>query len=85
MTLNAEEDDLITRLGDVAWFAGRVTMRGQRTMHFVTDAPDRMRPAIDGWAAELPDSLAEGLPARRVKVNFHHDLAWTSLKSIGVG
>ena len=83
--LNAEEDDLIARLGGVAVFAGRVTTPGQRSMHFVAEVPDRMRPAIDGWAAALPDSLAEGLPVRRIKVNFNRDMAWSSLKAIGVG
>jgi hypothetical protein len=84
-TLNGEEDDLLARLGEVALFAGHVTTHGQRTMHFVAEVPDRMRPAIDGWAAALPDSIAPGLPTRRIKVNFSRDMMWSSLKAIGVG
>jgi hypothetical protein len=84
-TLNAEEDDLLARLDSVALFVGRVTTAGRRTMHFVAEVPDQMRPAIDGWAAALPDSIAPGLPARRIKVNFNRDTQWSSLKAIGVG
>lgn len=84
-TLNAEEDDLLARLGEVALFVGHVTASGQRTMHFVAEVPDRMRPAIDAWAAALPEALADGLPARRVKVNFQRDMPWSSLQAIGVG
>ncbi|HEY6012560.1 MAG TPA: DUF695 domain-containing protein [Candidatus Limnocylindrales bacterium] len=84
-TLNAEEDDLLARLGSVALFVGRVTTPGERTMHFIAEVPDQMRPAIDGWAAALPDSIAPGLPARRIKVNFNRDPTWSSLKAIGIG
>ena len=84
-TLNAEEDDLLARLASVAIFAGRVTVPGRRTLHFVAEVPDQMRPAIDAWAAALPDAVAPGLPPRRIKVNFERDMAWSSLKEIGVG
>ena len=84
-TLNAEEDDLLARLGEVALYVGHVTAPGLRTMHLVAEVPDRMRPAIDAWAAALPDSLVEGLPARRIKVNFERDMTWASLKEIGTG
>jgi hypothetical protein len=45
-------------------------------MHFVADDPERMRPAIDGWA--------EGLPPRRIKVNFAHDMEWSFQKDLGL-
>jgi len=83
--LNAEEDDLLARIGETAAFVGRTTAAGVRTMHFVTEDPDRMRPAIDAWAAALPDSLMEGLPQRRIKVNFERDMDWAFQKTLGVG
>jgi hypothetical protein len=83
--LNAEEDDLIARLGDTATFVGRTTAAGVRTLHFVTEDPALMRPAIDAWAAQIPDSLLPGMPARRIKANFERDMDWTFQKSLGVG
>lgn len=82
--LNAEEDDLLRRLGDVAIFVGRSTGIGGRTLHFVADDPDRMRPAIDAWAAEIPDSLSEGQPQRRLKINFDHDMDWSFQRALGI-
>ena len=82
--LNAEEDDLVRRLGDVAILAGRTTERGQRTLHFVAEDPDAMRPSIDPWAAEMPDALSEGLPQRRLKINFEHDMDWAFQRDLGV-
>lgn len=74
--LNAEEEDLLTRLGDVARYAGRTTRPGLRAMHFVAQDPDAMRPAIDAWA--------EVLPPRRIKVNFQHDMDWAFQRDLGV-
>jgi hypothetical protein len=82
--LNAEEDDLLGRLGGVAIFVGRSTGAGVRTLHFVAEEPDRMRPAIDAWAAEIPDSLAEGQPQRRLKINFDRDMDWTFQRELGL-
>lgn len=82
--LNEEEDDFLRRLGDAAIYAGRVTEAGRRTMHYVTEDPDLMRPAIDGWAQDLPDSLSEGLPQRRIQVNFEHDMDWSFQRDLGV-
>jgi Family of unknown function (DUF695) len=82
--LNEEEDDLLRRLGDVAIYAGRVTQPGSRTMHFVAADPDRMRPAIDGWAQDLPDSLSDGLPQRRLKINFEEDMDWSFQRELGM-
>jgi hypothetical protein len=82
--LNAEEDDLLGRLGDVAVFVGRSTGAGVRTLHFVAEDPDRMRPAIDAWATEIPDSLAEGQPQRRLKINFDRDMDWTFQRELGL-
>jgi hypothetical protein len=82
--LNTEEDDLLVRLGDAATFAGRTTTTAARTLHFVAEDPDRMRPAIDGWAAVIPDSLAPGQPQRRLKVNFERDMDWTFQRELGV-
>lgn len=82
--LNAEEDNLVARLDRIAVYAGRTTTPGQRTMHFVAEDPDRMRPAIDAWAEGLPDALAEGQPPRRLKVNFEHDMDWSFQRALGV-
>jgi hypothetical protein len=82
--LNEEEDDLLRRLGDTAIFAGRSTQPGKRTLHFVAEDPDLMRPAIDGWAQELPDALGPGLPQRRLKVNFEQDMDWSFQRDLGV-
>ena len=83
--LNAEEDDLLARIGETATFVGRTTAVGVRTMHFVVEDPDRMRPAIDAWAAALPDSLMDGLPPRRLKVNVERDMGWAFQKELGIG
>jgi hypothetical protein len=82
--LNAEEDDLVRRLGDVAILAGRTTVPGRRTLHFVAADPDAMRPSIDPWAAGMPDALSEGLPQRRLKINFEHDMDWAFQRDLGV-
>jgi len=82
--LNAEEDDFLRRLGDLAILAGRVTAAGSRTLHFVAEDPDRMRPAIDSWAQGLTDSLSPGLPQRRLKVNFVRDMDWTFQRDLGI-
>jgi hypothetical protein len=83
-TMNTEEDDFLARLGDAAIYAGRVTRAGSRTIHFVAEDPDAMRPAIDGWAQDLPDSLSEGLPQRRLKINFERDMDWSFQRDLGV-
>ena len=82
--MNEQEDDFLRRVGDLATYAGRVTEPGTRTMHFVAEDPDAMRPAIDGWAADLPDSLSEGLPPTRLKVNFEQDMDWSFQRDLGV-
>ncbi len=82
--LNELEDDLLRRLGDVAIHAGRETTAGSRTMHFVAQDPDLMRPAIDTWAAASPDSLSDGLPEMRLKVNFERDMDWSFQRELGV-
>ena len=74
--LNAEEDDLIGRLEDVAVYAGRTTTPGLRAMHFVAQDPEAMKPAIDAWA--------EPLPPRRIKVNVQHDVGWEFQRDLGV-
>ncbi len=53
-------------------------------MHFVAEDPDALRPAIDGWAADLPDTLSEGLPPTRLKVNFERDMDWSFQRDLGV-
>jgi hypothetical protein len=83
-TLNTEEDDFLARLGDTATYAGRVTRPGSRTMHFVAEDPDAMRLAIDGWARDLPDSLSEGQPQRRLKVDIERDMDWSFQRTLGV-
>ena len=82
--LNEQEDDFLRRVGDLATYAGRVTEPGVRTMHFVAEDPDALRPAIDGWAADLPDTLSEGLPQTRLKVNFELDTDWSFQRDLGV-
>ena len=82
--LETEQADLIGRLGGAAIFVGRSTKVGGRTLHFVTEDPDGMRPAIDGWAAEIPDSLSEGQPQRRLKINFDHDMDWSFQRELGI-
>jgi hypothetical protein len=83
--LNAEEDDLLQRIDGAATFVGRTTTAGVRTMHFVAEEPDRMRPAIDAWAAAIPDALLAGMPRRRIKVSFERDMDWAFQKGFGVG
>ena len=83
--LNAEEDDLLPRLAGLATFVGRTTAPGVRTLHFVTEAPDAMRPAIDAWAAPLPDSIVPGAPARRLKIDSERDMDWTFRRALGLG
>ena len=82
--LNAEEDDLLERLGDAAVYAGRTTIPGLRELHFVTKDPDGMRPGIDGWAASLPDTWIPGGAQRRIKVDFQHDMGWTFREDLGL-
>jgi hypothetical protein len=83
-TLNDEEDDFLRRMGDAAILATRVTAPGSRTWHFVTPDFEKMRPAIDGWAAVIPDSLSPGLPQRRLKIDGRTDMRWEFLREIGV-
>jgi hypothetical protein len=82
--LNAEEDDLLPRLAGLATYVGRTTAPGVRTLHFVTEAPEAMRPMIDAWAAPLPDSIMPGLPARRLKVAFDRDMDWMFRRDLGL-
>ena len=74
--LNKEEDNFLERMGDRAILSARVTVPGSRTWHFVTPDFEKMRPAIDGWAAWLPDSLSPGLPQRRLKIDGGQDMTW---------
>lgn len=74
--LNAEEDDLLARLGDAAAYAGRTTAPGRRTLHFVTEDLERMRPAIDAWA--------QVLPPRRIRVETERDMRWAFQKELGL-
>jgi len=83
--LNAEEDDLLPRLAGLATYAGRTTAPGVRTLHFVTESFEAMRPVIDAWAAPLPDSVLPGSPARRLKVNFERDMDWAFRRQLGLG
>jgi hypothetical protein len=83
-TLNDEEDDFLRRMGDAAILAARVTVPGSRTWHFVTPEFERMKPAIDGWAAVIPDSLSPGLPQRRLKIDGATDMRWEFLRELGV-
>jgi hypothetical protein len=82
--MTEQEADFLRRLGEVAVYAGRVTQPGRRTMHFVAEDPDAMRPAIDGWAQDLPDSLSEGLPQLRLKIDFERDMDWAFQRELGV-
>lgn len=81
--LDAEEEDFLRRLGDVAILAGRETAPGTQTLHFVAEDPERMKPAIDAWAQDLPDALSPGLPQRRLKVNFARDMDWAFQRELG--
>jgi hypothetical protein len=82
--MDEQEQDFLRRLGDVAVYAGRVTEPGRRTMHFVAVDPDAMRPAIDGWAHDLPDSLSEGLPQLRLKIDIERDMDWAFQRALGI-
>jgi hypothetical protein len=82
--MNEQEDDFLRRLGDVAVYAGRFTEPGRRTMHFVAVDPDAMRPAIDGWAQDLPSTLSEGLPQLRLKIDFERDMDWSFQRDLGI-
>ena len=81
--LNREEDDLLPRFEGLAIFAARTTESGKRTLHFVTEDTDKLRPAIDAWAAALPDELPGGV-ARRIKVGFGRDMDWSFQRELGV-
>jgi hypothetical protein len=82
--LEDEEDEFLRRMGDRAILAARVTVPGSRTWHFVTPDFEKMRPAIDGWAAWLPDSLTPGLPQRRLKIDGGSDVQWSFLRELGL-
>jgi hypothetical protein len=81
--LNQEEDDLLPRFEGLAIHAARTTVPGKRSLHFVTEDPERLRPAIDSWAAALPDDLPGGV-SRRIKVNFAHDMNWSFQRELGI-
>ena len=82
--LEAEEDDFLQRMGDRAVLAARVTVPGSRTWHFVTPDFEKMRPAIDGWAAAIPDQLTPGLPQRRLKIDGGSDVQWSFRRELGL-
>ena len=82
--LNAEEDNFLERMGERAILAARVTVPGSRTWHFVSEDFEKMRPAIDGWAEWLPDSLSPGLPQRRLKIDGGRDTTWQFLRDLGI-
>ena len=82
--LNQEEDNVLERMGDRAILAARVTVPGSRTWHFVSPDFENMRPAIDGWAEWLPDSLAPGLPQRRLKIDGGQDMTWQFQRDLGI-
>ena len=82
--LNQEEDNFLERMGDRAILAARVTVPGSRTWHFVSPDFEKMRPAIDGWAEWLPDSLAPGLPQRRLKIDGGQDMTWQFQRDLGI-
>lgn len=81
--LNGEEDDLLPRFDGLAIYAARTTEAGIRTLHFVTPDTERLRPAIDAWAADLPDELPGGV-ARRIKVGFGRDMDWSFQRTLGI-
>jgi len=82
--LNAEEDNFLERMGERAILAARVTVPGSRTWHFVSEDFEKMRPAIDGWAEWLPDSLSPGLPQRRLKIDGGQDMTWQFQRDLGI-
>jgi hypothetical protein len=81
--LEAEEDEFLRRMGDAAILAARVTVPGMRIWHFVTRDFDTMKPAIDGWAAWLPDALSPGLPQRRLQIDGGGDMTWAFRHDLG--
>ena len=81
--LNGEEDALLPRFDGLATYAARTTEAGKRTLHFVTPDTERLRPAIDAWAADLPDTLPGGV-ARRIKVGFARDMDWSFQRALGI-
>ena len=74
-SLNAEEDRLVTILGDAAVLAGRTTTPGERVIHFVAADRDAVRAAVDQWASDGPDW--------RVKVEFAQDANWSFQRQLG--
>ena len=82
--MDGQEQDFRQRLADVAVYAVRVTEPGRRTMHFVAVEPEAMRPAIDGWAQDLPDSLGDGLPQLRLRIDFERDMDWSFQRDLGI-
>jgi hypothetical protein len=81
--LNAEEDALLARFEERAVYAGRTTEPGWRTMHFVSEDLERLKPAIDGWAETLADAWPNG-ERRRLKVNADQDMDWAFQRDLGV-
>jgi hypothetical protein len=80
--MDEQEQDFLRRLGDVA-VCGRVTGRRAHDA-LVAVNPDAMRPAIDGWAQDLPDTLSEGLPQLRLKIDFERDMDWSFQRDLGI-
>jgi hypothetical protein len=74
--LNAEEDRLVAGLQGVATLAGRTTEPGARVLHLVAEDLGKVRAGIDAWA--------EGLPPRRLKVDFEQDPGWEFQRELGV-
>ena len=74
-SLNAEEDRLVTLLGNAAVLAGRTTTPGERVIHFVAADRDAVRAAVDQWASDGPDW--------RVKVEFAQDANWSFQRQLG--
>jgi len=72
--LNAAEDDLRTRIGPAAIYAGRSTEPGRRSMFFATAEPDAVRTAADAWARAL-----DGIRAR---VEVNRDPRWSFQKEL---
>jgi hypothetical protein len=68
--LNAEEDDLVARLGTGVIYAGRVTERGRRTLHFVVEAGGA------DVAERIARTWAGALSHRRVGVELRPDPRW---------
>ena len=62
----------------------RVALVITSSAFFFAEDTDRTKPAIDAWAAALPDSLTEGVPAPRIKVDLGTDMDWSFRKALGV-